>query len=230
MSKRPSGANERMSHKANVQKEVSTSPLLTFRPLTPRLMDDLGVVFRGNWGTGCWCIYPRMSDAEMRELPGPGSANERRREAMKKLARRRRAPGLLAFEGDQPVAWIAIAPRSELGRVDRSRATPRVDDEEVWVIPCITVLKAERGRGIALALIEAAVTFAIEQGAPAIEAYPRAGAKRTGDDNVFFGTEPLFRRAGFRVIRKALKGLPRNWIPRVTMRCTARGIISARSS
>ncbi len=167
-------------------------------------------------------MYPRLTDAQIRDLPGPDSANQRRRDAITKLARRRRAPGLLAFEGDEPVGWIAVAPRSELARVDASRATPRVDDEDLWVIPCVTVRKTARGRGIALALIQAAVTYATEKGAPIVEAYPRAGATRTGDDNAYFGTEPLFRRAGFRVIRKPQKNHPRNWVPRVTMRVKVR--------
>jgi hypothetical protein len=50
---------------------------------------------------------------------------------------------------------------------------------------------------------------------------PRTGAERTGDDNAYFGTEPLFRRAGFRVVRNPLKDRPRNWIPRVAMRIKA---------
>ncbi len=195
--------------------------MLIFRPLTPSLIDDLGKVLRGGWGRGCWCMYPRLTEAQTRELPGPGSANQRRCNAMTKLARRRRAPGLLAFEGDEPVGWIAVAPRSEFARVDASRATPRVDDEDVWIIPCVTVRKTDRGRGIALALIRAAVTYATEKSAPIIEAYPRAGTTRTGDDNAYFGTQPLFRRAGFRVVRKPQKNRPRNWVPRVTMRVKA---------
>ncbi len=168
-------------------------------------------------GSG-WCLHPRLTDAQMRELPGDGAMRQRRRQAMTKLARRRRAPGLLAFERDEPVGWIAVAPRSELGRIQASRATPPVDEEDVWVIPCVTVRKTARGRGIAVALIRAAVAYALDQGAPAVEAYPRAGAGRTGDDNAYFGTEPLFRRAGFRVIREPLENRPRNWIPRVAMR------------
>src|SRR5688572_2376417 len=135
---------------------------------------------------------------------------------------RRRAPGLLAFEGDEPVGWIAIAPRKELRRVDASRATPRVDDVDVWVIPCITVRPSARGRGIALTLIRAAVAYAKGQGAPAVEAYPRAGSARTKDDNAYFGTEPLFRRAGFRVVRKAASNAPPNRVRRVTMRIEPR--------
>jgi GNAT superfamily N-acetyltransferase len=212
----------RESSETRTRRGQAKSPPLVFRPLTPRLMDELGTVLRGSWGTGCWCMYPRLTDAQMRELPGPGAVNQRRRDAMTQLARRRRAPGLLAFEGDEPVGWIAVAPRTELARIEASQVTPRVDDQEVWVIPCVTVRKTARGRGIALALIRAAVAYATERRAPAVEAYPRAGATRTADGNAYFGTEILFRRAGFRVIRKPLKNRPRHWLPRVTMRINVR--------
>lgn len=167
-------------------------------------------------------MFPRMTDAQMRELPGEGRLSPRRREAMTRLAERDRAPGLLAFEHGEPAGWIAVAPRDELIRIVCSRATPTVDDEPVWVIPCITVRKAHRGRGIAVALIRAAVDYAGRQGAPAVEAYPRQGGERTGDDNAFFGTEPMFRRAGFEVVREPFEGLPRNWLPRVAMRIATR--------
>jgi GNAT superfamily N-acetyltransferase len=191
---------------------------LEIRPLTPRLMDDLKQVLSGGWGSGCWCMFPRLTAAEERALPGPGGASERRRLAMAELARRRRAPGLLAYLDGEVVGWVAVAPRGELSRVDKSRATPRVDEVDVWVVPCITVRKKARGRGVALALIEAAVDYAARYGAPAVEAYARAGGGRVHDDLAFFGTEPLFRRAGFRVIREHLRGMPKTWTPRVTMR------------
>ncbi len=195
-----------------------TSSTLEVRPLTPKLLDEMGVVLRGSWGRSCWCLYPRMSDQEMRDLPGEGPSNQRRRGEMAKLARRRRKPGLLAFLDGEPVGWVAVAPRRELSRVHKSRATPPVDDTDVWVIPCITVAKTARGQGIAVEMIRAAAKYAFEQGAPAVEAYPRAGNARTGDDNAYFGTEPLFRRAGFKVIRKPLESLPKNWVRRVAMR------------
>jgi len=137
---------------------------------------------------------------------------------MTELARKRRAPGLLAYDDGDCVGWVAIAPRPELVRIERSRATPRVDDVPVWVIPCITVAKRARGRGIAVELIRAAVEYAAKQGAVAVEAYPRASNQRVKDDNVFYGTERLFRRAGFRTVRKPLQGLHPSWTPRVTVR------------
>ena len=191
---------------------------LVVRRLTPRLMDDFGAVLRGSWGVGCWCMFPRLGGAE-----GQRMGSQQRRAAMTRLACRRRAPGLLAFDGDEAVGWIAIAPRTEYRRIEASRATPRVDDEDVWVIPCITVRPSARGRGIALAMIRAAVAFAGKHGAPAVEAYPRAGTQRTNDDNAYFGTEPLFRRAGFKVIREPIQKRRGNWVARVTMRKKATG-------
>ena len=194
------------------------NPELEIRRLTPKRMDDLGLTLRGSWGSGCWCMFPRLTAALERELPGNGDGAARRREAMTALARRRRAPGLLAYTDGEVVGWIAVAPRAELARIEKSRATPRVDDTDVWVIPCITVRRRARGRGVAVALIRAAVDYAFERGAPAVEAYPRAGTQRVHDDYAYYGTQPLFRRAGFRVVRRPLKGLPKNWTPRVTMR------------
>lgn len=206
------------SRKPRRSSVAPNTPTLQVRPLTPDLMDALGTVLRGGWGASCWCMHPRLTDAAMRALPGLGPLNSRRRAAMTKLAARSPAPGLIAFDNGEPVGWIAIAPRSEFQRVDASKATPRVDDLAVWVIPCITVRKSERGRGIAVALIKAAVAYAGEHGAPAVEAYPRAGAARAGEDSIYFGTEPIFRRAGFTIVRQPLKNLPSKWLPRVTMR------------
>jgi len=208
-----------LEQRGETGKPTRGQPLdLTFRPLTPALMDALGLVLRGGWGAGCWCLHPRLTDAQARGLGGIGTMSQRRREAMASLARRPVGPGLLAFEGNQPVGWVAVAPRPELARIESSRATPRVDGADVWVIPCVTVRKTSRGRGIAVALIRAAVDFAARHGAPAVEAYPREGGARIGDDNAYFGTEALFRRAGFQVVRGKLPDLPRTWVPRVAMR------------
>ena len=191
---------------------------LEIKPLAPDLMDSMGIVLRGSWGSTCWCMYPRVTEAQMRSLPGDGPAGPRRREAMTQLAARQPAPGLMALDGNEPVGWIAIAPRSEFTRIVRSRTTPAINDEPVWIIPCITVRKAHRGRGIAIALIQAAVAYAGEHEASIVEAYPRADEIRTRDDNAYFGTKAMFSRAGFEVVREPLPNLPRNWLPRATMR------------
>ncbi len=192
--------------------------------LTPSRMDDMGKVLAGTWGSSCWCMFPRLGAQAQRGLPGPGDPGQHRKRAMTALARKRRAPGLLAYLGGEIAGWIQVAPRPELLRIERSKATPPVDHVAAWVIPCITVRRRFRGRGVAQALIRAAVEHAAKHGAPAVEAYPRAGDVRVHDDFAFMGTEALFRKVGFRRIRGPLDALPRGWTPRVTMRiaCTSR--------
>lgn len=194
---------------------------LAIRPLTAARMEDLGTVLRGTWGSSCWCMYPRRTSKTA--LPkASGGEGARNRAAMTALARKRRAPGLLAYRDGEAVGWVAIAPRPELARIDASKATPPVDEVPVWVIPCITVKRRARGQGVGVALIHAAVEYAAKHGAPAVEAYPRAGDVRVHDDFAFIGTEALFEKAGFRKVRGPLPKLPRTWTPRVTMRiaCT----------
>ncbi len=202
----------------------AAAPDIRIVPLRPSRMKDMRKVLSGTWGSGCWCMHPRLNTKLARELPGPGSESERRKRAMAALAAKRRAPGLMAYMDGDPVGWVAIGPRPELVRIDASKATPRVDDVGVWAIPCITVRPKARGQGIAVALIRAAVDHAAEHGAPAVEAYPRAGDTRVHDDLAYIGTEALFRKAGFRKIRSVQADLPRGWTPRVTMRvsCTSR--------
>jgi GNAT superfamily N-acetyltransferase len=197
---------------------------LTIRALTPARVDDLKTITRGTWGSACWDLFPRYTAAQQRELgitSGPGTAESRRRAALVKLARRRKnSAGLVAYDGREPIGWISLGPRYDFSRVDNSRATPPVDDVPAWVIPCITVRKGHRGEGVAVAMIRAAVEYAGKRGAPAVEAHPRAAGKRVHDDFAFFGTETMFRKAGFRKIRGVLPKLPKGWTPRVTMRAT----------
>jgi GNAT superfamily N-acetyltransferase len=198
---------------------------LTIRPLTAARVDDVKTITRGTWGSTCWDLFPRYSAARQRELgitgSGPGTAESRRRGALAKLARRRKnSAGLVAYEGREPIGWISLGPRYDFSRVDNSRATPPVDDVPAWVIPCITVRRGHRGQGVAVAMIRAAVEYAGKRGAPAVEAHPRAAGKRVHDDFAFFGTEAMFRKAGFRKIRGVMPKLPKGWTPRVTMRAT----------
>jgi GNAT superfamily N-acetyltransferase len=200
---------------------------LTIRPLTAAHVDDVKTVTRGTWGATCWDLFPRYTAKQQREMGianlGPGTAEARRRAALAKLARRRsNSAGLVAYQGKEPIGWVSLGPRFDFTRIENSKATPPVDDVAVWVIPCITVRRGHRGKGVAIAMLRAAVDYASEHGAPAVEGYPRADSKRVHDDFAFFGTEAMFRKAGFRRVRGVLPKLPKGWTPRVTMRAACR--------
>ena len=200
---------------------------LEIRPLTAARVDDVKTVTKGSWGASCWDLFPRYTAAQKRALGitgGPaGAGQDRRRAALAKLARRRKnSAGLVAYEGGEPIGFISLGPRHDFTVIENSRATPPVDDVPAWVIPCITVRRGHRGRGLAIAMIRAAVGYAGKRGAPAVEAYPRATRERVNDDFAFFGTEPMFRKAGFQQVRAELPNLPKGWAPRVTMRTRIR--------
>ena len=191
---------------------------LTIRPLSAARVDDLKTVTAGTWGAQCWCLFPRYTGAQQREMGLAKGGEAARRAEVARLARRRNSPGLIAYRGTEPIGWVAVGPRTDLSTVDRSRATPPLDELAVWVIPCITVRRGHRGQGVAVRMIKAAVDYAAKFGAPAVEAYPRAENKRLNDDFVFYGNEAMFRKAGFRQVRGVLPNLPKSWTPRVTMR------------
>ena len=200
---------------------------LEIRPLTAARVDDVKTVMRGTWGSTCWDLFPRYTAAQQRELGitggAPGTAEAKRRAVLAKLARRRKnSAGLVAYRSAEPIGFVSLGPRQDYSVVENSRATPAVDDVAVWVIPCITVRRGHRGRGLAVAMIRAAVDYAGRRGAPAVEAYVRAGGKRVPDDFAFFGTRAMFERAGFREVRGVLPGLRKTSVPRVTMRRTIR--------
>ena len=196
---------------------------LTVRPLTAARVDDVKTVTRGTWGSQCWDLHPRLTGTQQRALGIAGSPTKdveaKRRAVLAKLARRRRnSAGLVAYIAGEPVGFVSLGPRTDFARVSNSRATPAIDDVPAWVIPCITVRRGYRGRGVAVAMLRAAVAYAGKRGAPAVEAYPRADAKRVHDDFAFIGTEAMFRKAGFRRARGVMKDLPKGWTPRVPLR------------
>lgn len=197
---------------------------LVVRPITPSRFRDVEALFETDpIMRSCWDIWPRYTGKEHAVIEARhrtkvyGKAN---RLELRRLAGRRRAPGLLAYDGREPVGFISIGPRTEMRRTDASRATPRVDKVPVWVVPCFFVRKDRRGRGVTVALLKAAVTYAAKHGAPAVEGYPRAPGTKVHDSTAFFGSAAQFRRAGFRIIRRPGPELPKGWVPRYTMRAT----------
>ena len=140
----------------------------------------------------CWCLSHRLDAKTNRSLIGPT-----RGEYVRELCCRPVAPGVLAYEEGEVAGWAAVAPRSELP-FDRSRKIPHVDDLPVWSAWCIRVKPGHRGRGIAHALLEGAVAYAREQGAPAVEGYPVDNRGEKVDLTMaYVGTRKLFEDAGF---------------------------------
>ena len=141
---------------------------LTFQPLTPARWADFERLFGANGACGgCWCMYWRLPHARFQAHKG-----EANRRAMKRLVDSGAVPGLLAYDGDTPAGWCAVAPRADFPRLASSRVLKPVDDTPVWSVPCFFIARAYRRRGLSVALLRAACGHARDRGAPAVEGYP----------------------------------------------------------
>jgi ribosomal protein S18 acetylase RimI-like enzyme len=141
---------------------------------------------------GCWCMYWRD-----RTL----AHGEPKKRAMAKLVRGGREPGLLAYEDGSPVGWVSVAPREEFAALFRSpQYRPDDTDSDIWSIVCFAIDRNARRRGIAGALLDAAVAHACARGATAVEAYAHVS-----NPTDYMGHLELFRMHGFVPIRETSK-------------------------
>ncbi|GAA3648612.1 GNAT family N-acetyltransferase [Microbacterium marinilacus] len=163
----------------------------------------------------CWCLSHRVTAKENASLHGP-----ERGELVRRMCASERPPGVLAYDGDEPVGWAGVAPRADT-QYARSRKIPRVDDLDVWTVWCLRVRPGHRGKGILPRLLDGAVDFAREHGAPAIEGYPVDNRGEKVDLTMaFVGFRSLFERAGF--VRAADTDSVSGGFPRVVMRLDLR--------
>lgn len=186
---------------------------IEIRPATEARFDDVATMLgpKNPTSSVCWCLSHRVDSKTNRELVGPA-----RGEFVRDLTRRRVAPGVLAYDGDEVVGWAAVAPRSELP-FERSAKIPHVDDVPAWSIWCIRVRPGHRGKGIALPLLQGAVDYAAAKGAPAVEGYPVDNKGRKVDITMaYVGTRALFEKAGF--TKAADTTAVSGGFPRVVMR------------
>ncbi|HEX6867653.1 MAG TPA: GNAT family N-acetyltransferase, partial [Candidatus Limnocylindrales bacterium] len=114
------------------------------------------------------------------------------------------SPGLVAYDGDAAVGWVSLGPREDYDRLAASTVRAPIDDTPVWSIVCFVVGRRSRGRGVADALLGAAVDYARDHGATTLEAYPVdvPPGGRIPSANAYHGTLAMFERAGFEVVAR----------------------------
>jgi GNAT superfamily N-acetyltransferase len=170
-------------------------------PVTPDRWQELADLFGPSGAfSHCWCTWWRQTGGEFsRGIDEQGKGN---RALMHSLVEAGSEPGLLAYREGRPVGWVSVAPRTQYGRVLRSRRIgpqpEEATDEHVWSVVCFWIPRGERGKGVATALLNGAVEHARARGARALEAYPvDAAGDRHPAANLFTGTLSMFAQAGF---------------------------------
>lgn len=190
---------------AGLRPAVLTTADLTIVPANQASWEDVQAVF-GMRGYTAECQCQRFKTGP------PGWSGTTLIERMQRLEQETHCgypsstttSGLIAYLDGEPVGWCAVEPRSAFPRLPPARLAwkergEHKDDESVWAVTCFATRAGYRRRGINRALVPAAVVFARERGARALEAYPlitEPGVEITwGETHV--GTRSIFADAGF---------------------------------
>jgi GNAT superfamily N-acetyltransferase len=185
-------------------------------------------------GTGCYCNYWHFEGDKNAWLEQCYLKPELNRAALVERLAGPDLAGIVAIDGAGTCCgWLklmraAAAPRLYQQRVYRNLPCFNAGSrDDVYAVGCCYILETERGRGLARALLTAAIAEARAVGASALEAFPRgksgSGGRDTGDtgdnktetetetetkteterlrpDEVWMGPEALFLQAGFKKV------------------------------
>jgi GNAT superfamily N-acetyltransferase len=174
-------------------------------PANEASWEDLRMVF-GERGepAGCQCQWFRTPASAWRSLPREDRAWRLREQTGCGDPQARTTSGLVAYLGEEPVGWCAVEPRPVYVHLLGSRVVWAGRDEDpaddgVWAVTCFVTRKGFRRRGVSYALADAAVGFARERGARALEGYPmltKPGQQITWGE-LYVGSRSVFAAAGF---------------------------------
>lgn len=183
---------------------------LQIHPLTADRIADFTALF-GPQGAcyGCWCTYFRLPPKQRQALDGDG-----KRDHMLARIAAGPPPGLLAYDGDFPVGWMQIGPRTDVPQWNNPNrsSTPLpdapADDPGVWAISCFFFRPKARGQGLSGAMLAGGIAYARANGARLIEASPMDRARQSKSIGLFVGSTSTFRRAGFAQVACRKEGRP----------------------
>ena len=196
---------------------AAEDPDLEIVPLTTERFADLAVLFEeGGDPRWCWCTYFRVRGRDW-----TNSTAATNRAELESRAADDPPAGLVAYAGDRAVGWVSLGPRESYERIVASRVLAPVDARPAWSIVCFVVSRTARGRGVARALLDAAIEHATAHGATLLEAYPLdTEGGRVPSAHVYRGTLRMFRAAGFTEVarRRANATAPERPIVRLEIR------------
>jgi GNAT superfamily N-acetyltransferase len=171
---------------------------ITIEPATIDRFDAVEAALTGGGdGASCWCqwwmLAPKDFDAATRG---------QRRDLLKRDLAAPVASALIASVDGRAAGWVKVAPRPDQPRLARTRNVQKspepLADPDVWAITCFVVRKEYRSKGVAAALLDAAIAHARQHGARLVEGYPvDTAARRFSSNELYHGAPTSFLAAGF---------------------------------
>jgi hypothetical protein len=186
--------------------------------MTPDIWEDLVDLFGPERGanSGCWCMWTRMPGKDWKAM-----TREERREAFRRVVKMGPPPGLLAYENGRAVGWVAVGPRPSVSRFNSSKASRPVEGpaepaaQNIHAISCFYTRPGCRKRGLMGELARAAVAFAKDKGAEAVEVCAIEPDKPLQWGEGFVGVASVFASLGFHEIARRS---PRRPLMRLSLR------------
>ena len=192
--------------------DAAMTPEVTIVPANEASWEDLQAVFgtRGD-PARCQCQRFKMHPGESWASVGAAELARRLREQTHcGNPESATTSGLVANLDGEPVGWCAVDPRTAYLRLLRNNRVPWVGrtedktDDSVWAVTCFVTRTGFRRQGISYALARAAVDFARQRGARALEGYPmitQPGQEVTRGE-LHVGSRSIFAAAGFTEVNR----------------------------
>jgi hypothetical protein len=149
---------------------------------------------------GCYCSFWHQKFSSMQEWDKRKAEEPQNNKAcMLDKVRSRFHLGVLAYQGQELVAWISVGPLPDFYWAWRRVAQVGESAKTVAGVMCLTRKTECRDRVSEASLLEALKAYGREQGWAAIEGYPflRETIDRVGDGVTWPGFPEAFAEAGF---------------------------------
>jgi GNAT superfamily N-acetyltransferase len=183
---------------------TASEPAISVVPANEASWEDLQTIF-GTRGTAsrCQCQRYKLARREsFASFPVEERAHRLRRQTDCGHPESGTTSGLVAYLDGEPAGWCAVEPRTAYEGLVRNNRVPWTDraedkaDDSVWAVTCLFTRAGFRKRGVSRALARAAVGFARERCARALEGYPMI-TKDVILEELHVGTQGVFADAGF---------------------------------
>jgi len=179
-------------------------------PANEARWEDLEAVLGARGFHGCWCQRFKLRGMEWDTdaVPAEERAHRLRVQTACGHAASETTSGLVAYLDGEPVGWCAVEPRTAYVRLGSTPWRGRAEDKtdaSVWAVTCLATRTGFRRRGISRALVRAAVDFAREHGARALEGYPMVTVGQSFIlEELHVGSRGSFADAGFAEVSRPI--------------------------
>ena len=183
---------------------------LCFEPVTAERWDDFEKLF-GPQGAfyNCWCVALRLPHAVRTRM----QLHERRDHIRARIGIGP-PPGILAYTGTEPVAWVQVGPRHDVPQFNSPRTVSRpVDEADAsdppgGAVSCFFLKPGLRGNGLSHRLLDGAIEHARREGARFLDGCPIDHVKQAKSVTLCIGSTRIFEAAGFEVVGRRKDGRP----------------------